>query len=96
MNPTARVDLHGLYPDEPELSEVIENALRMARDNGQREVRFIHGHGFGRGYNEWRNSKQTGRLGNRVRGILHGDMREYIFVSKTDKSNPGQTIAVLR
>ncbi len=94
IRPGFVVDLHGHYPDE-ELDEQIDITLRKAQEAGLERLTFIHGHGlFRNGRPRFWNSN-TGVLGLAVRAHL-AVMKEYIYVSKIDKSHSGSTTVYIR
>jgi hypothetical protein len=96
-----RVDLHGYYPADitghpyaitgSPLCRTIERAWEM----GAGSIRFIHGHGRGRGLSPGFVNTNTGHLGVQIRRVLVG-LRRWIKYTTLDCSHEGSTVVKLK
>ena len=98
------VDLHGYYPIDitgypyatkgSPLSRIIEQASEM----GAGRIRFIHGHGRGRGLSPGFVNTNTGYFGLQIRRELRydGGLRRWIKHSTLDCSDDGSTVVKQR
>jgi hypothetical protein len=84
---------HGL-PAETPVSGIIEQAWEM----GAGSVRFIHGHGRGRGLSPGFVNTNTGYFGLQIRNKLRCDigLRRWIKYSTLDCSDNGSTVVKLK
>ena len=99
------VDLHGYHPDDitghpyakttgSPLSRIIEQAWEM----GAGGIRFIHGHGRGRGLSPGFVNTNTGYFGLRIRRELRydGGLRRWIKYTTLDCGDDGSTVVKLK
>jgi hypothetical protein len=105
MSAEISVDLHGYYPTDitgdpyglavgTPLSRIIEQAWEM----GAGSVRFIHGHGRGRGQSPGFVNTNTGYFGLKIRSALRYDigLRQWIKYTTLDCSDNGSTVVKLK
>jgi hypothetical protein len=93
----AKIDLHGYHPSDfvgPPMAKVIEQAWEM----GAERLRFIHGHGRGRGISPGFYNTHTGYFGLRIRRELrhNRDLRRWIKYTTLDCSDWGATTVGLK
>jgi hypothetical protein len=98
------VDLHGYYPTDitgypyattgSPLSRIIEQGWEM----GAGSIRFIHGHGHGRGLSPGFVNTNTGHFDVQIRRELRSDqgLRRWIKHSTLDCSDDGSTVVKLK
>jgi hypothetical protein len=93
----AKIDLHGYHPSAfvgPPMAAIIEQAWQM----GAERLRFIHGHGRGRGISPGFYNTHTGYFGLRIRRELrhNRDLRRWIKYTTLDCSDWGATTVGLK
>jgi hypothetical protein len=96
------IDLHGQYPGD--LNCLYGNAgkladfVRRAWERNDSHITFIHGHGRNRGIGPGFVNTNTGYMGLCVRSALRLDttLRQYIFHTTIDCSDPGSTTIRLK
>jgi hypothetical protein len=93
----AKIDLHGYRPADfvgPPMAAMIEQAWQM----GAAKMRFIHGHGRGRGKSPGFYNTHTGYLGLRIRRALRHDkgLRRWIKYTTLDCGDWGTTTVGLK
>jgi hypothetical protein len=92
-----RIDLHGYRPAEfvgAPMATIIEQAWQTGAD----KLRFIHGHGRGRGKSPGFFNTHTGWLGLRIRRALRHDreLRRWIKYTTLDCGDWGTTTVKLK
>lgn len=92
------IDLHGYHPNDIVGSDVLEKIIQQAWEMGEAELKFIHGHGRGRGISPGRVNTNTGYFGLQIRHALrHGeDLRKWIYYTTLDCSHCGATTVRLK
>ncbi len=92
-----QIDLHGYHPRDIKgapLAHIVEQAWQM----GAPRIRFIHGHGRGRGISPGFYNTNTGYFGLSIRRALrrNRELRQWIKYSTLDCSDWGRTTVKLK
>jgi hypothetical protein len=85
------IDLHGHYPRDIIDTGILHRIVKQAREMGEPQISFIHGHGRNRGISPGFVNTNTGRFGLAVRSALRNspELRSFTVKRTLDCSDPG-------